>query len=141
MKIENVLYQAKAIASGGREGRAESLVSPLVLELSTPQELGGAGGTGTNPEELFSMGYSACFLGAMKFVAAKEKMQLPQDMTVTGTVGIGVIPTGFGIRAELEISLPGMDRDRAQMLIDKAHIVCPYSAATRDNIEVELILL
>jgi Ohr subfamily peroxiredoxin len=90
---------------------------------------------------LFAAGYSACFLGAMKFVASKEKISFPQDASVQGNVGIGQIPTGFGIEVELRISLPGMDRAQAQALIDKAHIVCPYSNATRGNIDVTLTLV
>jgi Ohr subfamily peroxiredoxin len=113
----------------------------LDLKLTTPKELGGAGGEGTNPEQLFAAGYSACFLGAMKFVAARDKIALPSDVSIEGSVGIGAIPTGFGIEVDLNISLPGMDRTAAQGLIDKAHIVCPYSNATRGNIDVRLTLV
>jgi Ohr subfamily peroxiredoxin len=141
MSIENVLYRAQATATGGREGSAESSDGVLKVQLSTPRELGGAGGPGTNPEQLFAAGYSACFLGALKFVAAKEKQVLPSTTRVTGTVGIGPIPTGFGIEAELQISIPGLEREKAQALVDKAHIVCPYSNATRNNIDVRLTLV
>ncbi|TDU31767.1 Ohr subfamily peroxiredoxin [Panacagrimonas perspica] len=140
MSIQNVLYRAQATATGGREGSAESSDGVLSVKLSTPRELGGGGGPGTNPEQLFAAGYSACFLGALKFVAAKQKQVLPADTRVTGTVGIGAIPTGFGIEAELLISIPGLDRDTAQALVDAAHIVCPYSNATRNNIDVRLTL-
>lgn len=138
MSIENVLYRAKASSAGGREGTSRSSDGVLDLKLTTPKELGGGGGDGTNPEQLFAAGYSACFLGALKFVAAKEKATLPPTLTVTGEVGIGAIPTGFGIEVDLTIDAPGMAQDQLQALVDKAHIVCPYSNATRDNIDVRL---
>ncbi|AFK63976.1 organic hydroperoxide resistance protein [Advenella kashmirensis WT001] len=140
MSIEKVLYTATATATGGREGRATSSDKVLDVQLSTPRELGGAGGPGTNPEQLFAAGYSACFLGALKFVAAKQKVALPADTTVTGQVGIGQIPTGFGIQARLTITAPGIDHDTLQALVDQAHVVCPYSNATRGNIDVTLVL-
>lgn len=140
MSIEKILYTATATATGGREGRATSSDNVLDVQLSTPRELGGAGGPGTNPEQLFAAGYSACFLGALKFVAAKQKVALPADTTVTGQVGIGQIPTGFGIQAELTIAAPGIERDTLQALVDQAHVVCPYSNATRGNIDVTLVL-
>ncbi len=140
MTIEKILYTATATATGGREGRATSSDSVLDVPLSTPRELGGAGGPGTNPEQLFAAGYSACFLGALKFVAGREKVSLPTTTTVTGKVGIGQIPTGFGIEAELTISAPGIDRDVLQSLVGQAHIVCPYSHATRNNIDVALVV-
>ena len=141
MSIEKVLYRTQATANGGREGSAASSDGVLNVQLSTPRELGGAGGPGTNPEQLFAAGYSACFLGALKFVAAKEKVALPEATSVTGSVGIGAIPTGFGIEVELQISVPGLARETAQGLVDKAHIVCPYSNATRNNIDVRLALV
>lgn len=141
MSIATVLYRAYAKATGGRDGRAQSSDHALDIKLTTPKELGGAGGEGTNPEQLFAAGYSACFLGAMKFVAAREKIKLPVDVSVDGSVGIGAIPTGFGIEVELKISLPGLDRALAENLIAQAHIVCPYSNATRNNIDVTLTLL
>lgn len=140
MTIEKILYTATATASGGREGRATSSDNALDVQLSTPRELGGAGGPGTNPEQLFAAGYSACFLGALKFVAGREKVSLPAATTVTGKVGIGQIPTGFGIEAELTISAPGIDRAALQSLVAQAHIVCPYSNATRNNIDVTLVI-
>src|SRR5689334_22274915 len=140
MSIEKVLYTAQATANGGRDGRATSSDGVLSVQLSTPRELGGAGGPGTNPEQLFAAGYSACFLGALKFVAGKEKVALPAETTVTGRVGIGAIPTGFGIQAELRIKVPGLPKDQVQALVDKAHIVCPYSNATRGNIDVKLVV-
>ena len=138
MSIENVLYRAYAEATGGRDGRAISSDGVLDVSLTTPRELGGAGGEGTNPEQLFAAGYSACFLGAMKFVAAQTKQQLPADTTVTGKVGIGQIPGGFGIEVDLAVSIPGMERAEAEKLVEAAHGVCPYSNATRGNIEVRL---
>lgn len=140
MSLEKVLYTATATAIGGREGKASSSDGALDIKLSTPRELGGAGGDGTNPEQLFAAGYSACFLGALKAVAGKAKVDLPDDTRITGKVGIGPIPTGFGIEAELTISAPGIPRDQLQDLVDKAHIVCPYSNATRGNIDVTLIV-
>jgi lipoyl-dependent peroxiredoxin len=141
MAIENVLYRAQAHVTGGRDGRAVVPANNLDLKLSTPKELGGGGGEGTNPEQLFAAGYSACFIGAMKFVGARDKIAIPQDVSVDGNVGIGQIPNGFGIEVELKISLPGMAREQAQALIDKAHVVCPYSNATRGNIDVTLTLV
>ena len=141
MKIEKVLYRATAKATGGRDGSARSTDGALSVQLSTPKELGGAGGSGSNPEQLFAAGYSACFLGALKFVAGQEKVRLPDEVSITGTVGIGPIPTGFGIEAELQISIPGVERSVAEGLIAKAHIVCPYSNATRGNINVNLKLV
>jgi len=141
MSIEKVLYRAHATATGGRDGRAVASDGALDVKLATPRELGGAGGVGTNPEQLFAAGYSACFLGALKFVAAREKVTLPAATSITGTVGIGAIPTGFGIEVELQISVPGLARDVAQKLVDQAHVVCPYSNATRNNIDVRLVLV
>ena len=141
MSLEKVLYTATATATGGREGRAVSSDNALDVQLSTPRELGGAGGPGTNPEQMFAAGYSACFIGAMKAVAAREKIALPADVSIEGHVGIGPIPNGFGIQAELRISLPGMERDAAQALVAKPHQVCPYSNATRGNIDVTLTLV
>ena len=140
MSIEKILYTATATATGGREGSASSSDQALDVQLSTPRELGGAGGAGTNPEQLFAAGYSACFLGALKFVAGKQKVALPADTRITGKVGIGQIPTGFGIEAELTISAPGVARDLLRNLVEQAHIVCPYSNATRGNIDVTLVI-
>lgn len=139
--IKQVLYRAQATATGGRDGRAVSSDGVLDIALGTPKELGGAGGAVTNPEQLFAAGYSACFLGAMKYVASQEKINVPKDANVQGNVGIGQVPTGFAIEVELKISLPGMDRAAAQALVDKAHIVCPYSNATRGNIDVTLTIV
>ncbi|CFQ63648.1 organic hydroperoxide resistance protein [Yersinia alsatica] len=138
MSIEKVVYRAKAKATGGRDGRATSSDGVLDVKLGVPKEMGGAGGAVTNPEQLFAAGYSACFLGALKFVASKEKIKVPDDASIEGTVGIGAIPTGFGIEVQLDISLPGIERSVAEDLVKKAHVVCPYSNATRGNIDVTL---
>jgi lipoyl-dependent peroxiredoxin len=140
MSIEKVLYTARATATGGRDGRAVSSDNVLDIRLSTPRELGGAGGEGTNPEQLFAAGYSACFLGALKYVAGQAKVALPADTRVEGSVGIGQIPSGFGIEVELRITVPGLPREQVQALVDKAHTVCPYSNATRGNIDVTLVV-
>jgi len=141
MSIEKVLYRAHAQATGGRDGRAVSSDNVLDVRLTVPREMGGAGEKGTNPEQLFAAGYSACFLGALKYVASQAKVAVPADASIKGNVGIGAIPTGFGIEVELEISLPGLDRAVAQDLVNKAHVVCPYSNATRGNIDVTLTLI
>ena len=140
MSIEKVLYTAHAKATGGRDGRAVSSDGVLDLKLTTPRELGGAGGAGTNPEQLFAAGYSACFIGAMRYVAGTQKIVLPPDTAIEGSVGIGQIPTGFGIQVELKITVPGMPREQVEALVQKAHVVCPYSNATRGNIDVKLVV-
>ena len=141
MAVEKVLYVAHATATGGRDGRAVSSDNVLDVKLTTPKELGGGGGTGTNPEQLFAAGYSACFLGALKLVASREKVKLPDDTRIDGSVGIGPIPQGFGIEVELKISVPGIERSVAQALVSKAHEVCPYSNATRGNVDVTLTVV
>jgi osmotically inducible protein OsmC len=109
------------------------------VKLSTPKELGGAGGAGNNPEQLFASGWSACFIGAMKFVASQKKVAVPADTSVTATIGIGPRSEGgFGLTARLDVSLPGMDKAAAQKLVEEADQVCPYSNATRNNVAVEL---
>lgn len=135
-----ILYTTQATATGGREGSAKTTDGVLDVVLSTPKEMGGSGGPGTNPEQLFACGYSACFLGALKFVAGKAKVHIPADATVTGKVGIGPRDDGggFGIEVELTIHVPGMDAAEVRSLVDQAHIVCPYSNATRGNIPVTL---
>jgi osmotically inducible protein OsmC len=140
MKPEKILYTAQAKVTGGRDGRGISSDDALNVALSTPRELGGAGGSGTNPEQLFAVGYSACFLSALKFVAGKSKVALPADSSVSGTVGIGPIPTGFALKVQLDISVPGLQREQVQELVEKAHQVCPYSNATRGNVDVTLVV-
>lgn len=135
----NVLYRTTATATGGRDGHAATKDGALDVTLSTPKELGGAGKPGNNPEQLFAAGYSACFLGAMKFVASQGGPKVPDNTSVTGTVGIGPRSEGgFGLDIELDISLPGLPRAEAEKLVEKAHQVCPYSNATRNNVDVRL---
>jgi Ohr subfamily peroxiredoxin len=136
-KLEKVLYEAEATSTGGRDGSSRTPDGRLYLGLQPPKEMGG-NGNGVNPEQLFAAGYSACFLGAMKFVAGQKKINLPADTTITAKVGIGPIPNGFGINASLTIKVPGMEKQAAEQLVEAAHQVCPYSNATRGNIEVNL---
>jgi len=137
----DVKYRTSATATGGRDGRSATADGSLDVKLATPKELGGAGGPGSNPEQLFAAGYAACFLSAMKAVSPSQKLRVPNDATVTATIGIGPRSEGgFGITADLKISLPGLERDAAQRLIDAAHQVCPYSNATRGNVDVGLTL-
>ncbi|SDU12542.1 peroxiredoxin, Ohr subfamily [Verrucomicrobium sp. GAS474] len=136
----NILYKTQASATGGREGKAATDDGKLSVTLSTVKELGGGGGTGTNPEQLFAAGYSACFLGALKFVASQAKVAIPAESTVTGSVGIGKRDDqqGFGLEVELTVHVPGVEKSVVEELTAKAHIVCPYSHATRGNIPVTL---
>jgi Ohr subfamily peroxiredoxin len=136
----NVLYTTQATATGGRTGSARTADGAFAVTLTTPKELGGPGGEGNNPEQLFAAGYSACFLGAIKFVAAQRKVKVAEDSTVTATVGIGPRDDGqgFGLDVALAVSLPGIDRETAQAIVDQAHIVCPYSHATRNSLDVRL---
>ncbi|MES2887490.1 MAG: organic hydroperoxide resistance protein [Pseudomonadota bacterium] len=138
MKIEKILYTAHATSTGGREGSSKSSDGVLDVKLVPPKEMGGSGATGTNPEQLFAAGYSACFLGAMKFVAGQQKVALPTETSVTADVGIGPIPAGFGIQVALTITAPGVDRATTEKIVEAAHGVCPYSNATRGNIDVTL---
>ena len=138
MKIEKILYTAHAKSTGGREGTSKTDDGVLDVKLTTPKQLGGNGAPGTNPEQLFAAGYSACFIGAMKHVAMKQKIALPAETSITADVGIGPIPTGFGIQVALSVTIPGMERAAAEQLVQAAHQVCPYSNATRGNIEVAL---
>lgn len=139
--LQNVAYTAKATATGGREGVAKSDDGRLDVKLSTPKGLGGDDGQGTNPEQLFAAGYAACFIGVLKFVAGSEKIALPSDTYINSEVSIGAIDAGFGIAVKLAVSLGDMDKAAAQALVEKAHQVCPYSNATRGNIEVELSVI
>ena len=135
----NVLYRTSAKATGGRDGHAATLDGTLDVKLTTPKELGGGGGAGNNPEQLFAAGYAACFIGAMKFVASQGGPKVPADTAVTATVGIGPRSEGgFGLAIALEVSLPGVDRAEAEALVAKAHQVCPYSNATRNNVDVKV---
>ena len=134
----DVKYRTTATATGGRDGHAMTEDGTLDVKLSTPKELGGSGAAGNNPEQLFAAGYSACFLGAMKYVASQGgTAKVPNDVSVTATVGMGPRSEGgFGIDVEMKVSLPGVAREEAEALIDKAHQVCPYSNATRNNVDV-----
>lgn len=136
----DVKYTTSATATGGRQGAAKTDDGGMNVKLTTPKALGGPGGEGTNPEQLFAMGYAGCFLGAMKAVAGKTGAQVPDDASVTATVGIGPRSAGgFGITAELEVSLPGLEREAAEELARKAHEdICPYSHATRGNVDVSI---
>jgi Ohr subfamily peroxiredoxin len=139
ISLDKVLYTAVATSTGGRDGRSVSSDGLLDVKLAPPKALGGPGGA-TNPEQLFAAGYSACFIGALKHVAGVKKIPVPADTAITASVGIGPIPQGFGINAKLVVHLPGVDRAVAQALVDAAHQVCPYSNATRGNIDVTLEL-
>lgn len=136
----NVLYRTSARATGGRDGHSATLDGAVDVKLSTPKELGGGGGDGVNPEQLFATGYAACFLGAMKFVASQGgNVKVPADTTVTSTVGIGPRSEGgFGLEISLAIAMPGVAKGDAEALVAKAHQVCPYSNATRNNVDVKL---
>jgi len=136
-KLEKVLYTAKAHTTGGRDGASKTSDGRLDVTLSSP----GTSGTGTNPEQLFAAGYSACFIGAMKAVAGKMKVRLPADLAIDAEVDLGPIPNAYGIAARLNVSLPGMERAAAQALVDAAHQVCPYSNATRGNIDVTITVV
>ncbi len=140
----DVKYRTSATANGGRDGRSVVEGGALDVKLTTPKELGGAGGEGNNPEQLFAAGYSACFLGAMKFVASQSAgaLKVPVDTTVKATVGIGPRSEGgFGLEVSLDVTLPGLSAENANELVEKAHQVCPYSNATRGNVDVKLTVL
>jgi Ohr subfamily peroxiredoxin len=144
MAIEKALYTAHATSTGGRVGTTESSDGVVKMSLTTPKELGGAGGNGTNPEQLFAAGYSACFIGAMKAVAARQKISLPADVSITADVSIGPMSGkegAFGIAVAMAIQVPGMDKAAAERLVAVAHEVCPYSNATRGNIDVALTVI
>lgn len=135
------LYQAQATATGGRDGQVKSSDGVLNVEVRTPKELGGKGGEFTNPEQLFAAGYSACFDSALQHVARLQKVAL-KETEVTATVGIGQnTDGGFGLEVALEVKISGVTREVAEKLMHTAHQVCPYSNATRNNIEVNLTLV
>ena len=141
MAIDKAVYTAHATSTGGRTGTTQSSDGAIQLALVTPKELGGAGGAGTNPEQLFASGYSACFIGAMKAVAARQKLALPAEVSIAASVSIGPMtgkPGAFGIAVAMTISVPGMERAATEALVASAHEVCPYSNATRGNIDVVL---
>lgn len=134
--LDKVLYTARAHTTGGRDGASRTDDGRLDVKLSSP----GTSGTGTNPEQLFAAGYSACFIGALKAVGGMQKIAIPQDVAVDAEVDLGPITGGYGIAVRLQVHLPGMDRATAQALVDAAHKVCPYSNATRGNIDVTITL-
>ena len=138
----HALYTTKATATGGRDGRASSEDGSLAITMTTPRELGGSGGPGSNPEQLFAMAYAACFLGSMKFVATQGGPAVPDDAEVTATVGIGPrTEGGFGLDVQLDVTLPGVRRVDAHALVQRTHLVCPYSNATRNNVVVRLVVV
>jgi len=135
MPFDKVLYTAKAHTTGGRDnGASRTDDGHLDVKLSSP----GTPGTGTNPEQLFAAGWSACFLSAIKLVAGKKKITLPEDVAINAEIDLGMTHDEFGLAARLNVSLPGMERQAAQELVDAAHQVCPYSRATRGNVDVVL---
>jgi lipoyl-dependent peroxiredoxin len=143
MALEKVIYTAHAIATGGREGTAKTDDGKLSLKLDTPVEMGGKG-DGTNPEQMFAVGYAACFIGALKYAAKSQRISLPVDTSISADVGFGTRPDGakgFNIEVAMAIAIPGMERDKAEALVNEAHQVCPYSNATRGNVDVVLTVV
>jgi Ohr subfamily peroxiredoxin len=138
-KLDKILYTAKTHTTGGRDGRSVTDDGLLDVKLALPKSMGGTGNA-TNPEQLFAAGYSACFMGALKHVAGLKKVAIPAEAAIDASVDLGPTAHGFGIAAKLVVSLPGLDRAVAQALVESAHQVCPYSNATRGNIDVELVL-
>lgn len=136
-QLQKRVYTATVTSTGGRDGHSKSADGAINFKMGKPVEMGGKN-DGLNPEQLFAAGYSACFLGALKFVAGQDKITVSDDASITAAVTFGPIDHGFGLAVELTASLPGMDKDAAQALVEKAHQVCPYSNATRGNIEVTL---
>lgn len=132
--LDKVLYTARTHATGGRDGQGRSDDGRIEVRLSPP----GQPGNGTNPEQLFGVGYSACFLGAMKAVAPKLKISVPADTAIDAEVDLGPTSLGYGISVRMKITVPGLDRATAEQLVAEAHKVCPYSNATRGNIDVQL---
>ncbi|MBL8371627.1 MAG: organic hydroperoxide resistance protein [Burkholderiaceae bacterium] len=134
--LEKVLYTARARTTGGRDGASRTDDGRLDIRLSPP----GTAGTGTNPEQLFAAGYSACFIGALRAVGGAMKLTIPADVAIDAEVDLGPTPGAYGIAVRMTVYLPGMPREQAQALVDAAHRVCPYSNATRGNITVDLTL-
>jgi Ohr subfamily peroxiredoxin len=132
--LDKVLYTAKTSATGGREGSGRSDDGRIEVKLSSP----GGPGNGTNPEQLFGIGYSACFMGAMKAVAPKVGVSVPAETAISTEVDLGPTAQGYGIAVRMNISLPGLERAKAEQLVAEAHKVCPYSNATRNNIDVQI---
>ncbi len=138
--LQKRVYTATVTSTGGRDGHSKSADGAINFKMGKPAEMGGKN-DGLNPEQLFAAGYSACFLGALKFVAGQDKIEVADDASITASVTFGPIDHGFGLAVELKASLPGMEKDAAQALVEKAHQVCPYSNATRGNIEVTLTVV
>ena len=144
MAIDKAVYTAHATSTGGRTGTTESSDGKIKLQLSTPKELGGDGGPGTNPEQMFASGYSACFVGAMKAVGARQKLAIPADVSIQSSVTIGPMtgkPGAFCITVEMKVHVPGMERAATEALVAAAHEVCPYSNATRGNVDVSFTVV
>jgi len=134
-----ILYTAECHVDGGRDGHARSSDGRLDIDLSVPESLGGKGGPGSNPEQLFAAGYGACFLGAVTVAAQRRRVEVPEQMSVEATVGLGPQEGGaYNLEVSLTVSLPGVDRDLAIEIVEAAHQTCPYSNATRGNVEVKL---
>jgi Ohr subfamily peroxiredoxin len=141
MRPEKILYETEVTATGGRDGKAASADGLLAVSLSVPKSLGGPGGEGTNPEQLFAAGYAACFLGAVKLVARTRKIVPSAEPSVTAKVAMGPVPVGYALAVELKVGLPGVDRSMAKEIVAGAHQRCPYSNATRGNIDVKLTVI
>ncbi len=138
-KLNQKIYTTNSISYGGRDGQTKSLDSNLNIKLSTPKELGGAGGEGSNPEQLFACGYSACFLNAVKFILFQEKEEFDEENSSTqAEVSIGKTNQGFGLEVKLIVNLPNLEHSRAEEVVKKAHATCPYSNAVRGNVDVEI---
>lgn len=138
----DVIYRTKATATGGRDGSARSDDGSVDVKLVVPKEMGGPGGPGANPEKLFAAGYAACFIGAMRAVSGKVGVAVPKDAEVVAEVGFGPRSEGgYGVTADLQVRLPGVERADAERLMHAAHEICPYSNATRNNLDVGLTLV
>jgi osmotically inducible protein OsmC len=140
LRPETILYRTEVTARGGRDGRVTA-VDGFNVALSVPKELGGTGGEGTNPEQLFAAGYAACFLSAVKLVARTRKLAVANEATVTASVGMGPVTVGYALDVTLKVSIPNLDHAVAQEVVEAAHERCPYSKATRDNIAVTITLV
>ena len=140
MAIKSAVYTAHAHTTGGRTGTSKTDDGRLAVTLDTPKAMGGNDGPGTNPEQLFAVGYSACFLGALKAVARGEKVKIPDEASIDAAVSFGENANGpgFAIAVELKVTIPGFERAQAEDLVHKAHQICPYSNATRGNVDVTL---
>ena len=141
MTPEKILYTAQMTSTGGRDGSSNRSDGSFPLTLTVPKGLGGPGGEGTNPEELFAAGYSACFIGALKVAGRQAKIKIPDEVQVTAKVGVGQVEGGYALSAELVVALPDIEHDTAVALVEKAHTICPYSNATRGNLNVKLTVL